>query len=78
MVNAMTFSLCPANEIKLLAVLSLFAVAFLTGPATGLAGSWSRGWVQKLQGVAVGCAVGPCGNATAPRHRHSAEDQTPA
>ena len=35
-----------------------FAVAFLTGPATGLAVSWSRGWLQKLRGLAVGSAVG--------------------
>ena len=54
----MMLSLCAVNEIKLLAFFSFFAIAFLTGPATGLAVSWSRGWVQKLRGVAVGSAVG--------------------
>lgn len=52
------FTICPAHEIKLLAFYSFFAIAFLTGPATGLAVSWSRGWVQKLRGVATGSAVG--------------------
>ena len=52
------FTICPVNEIKLLAFFSFFAIAFLTGPATGLAVSWSRGWVQKLRGVATGSAVG--------------------
>ena len=36
MANAMTLSLCPVNEVKLLAFFSFFVVAFLTGPATGL------------------------------------------
>ena len=54
----MIFTLCAVNEIKQLAFLSFFAIAFLTGPATGLAVCWSRGWVQKLKGVAVGSAVG--------------------
>ncbi len=54
----MMFTLCAVNEIKLLAFYSFFAIAFLTGPATGLAVCWSRGWVQKLRGVAVGSAVG--------------------
>ena len=45
----MMFTICPVNEIKLLAVYSFFAVALLTGPATGLAVSWSRGWVQKTK-----------------------------
>ena len=58
MVNAMTFSLCPVNEIKLLAFLSFFAVAFLTGPATGLILSWRHTWIGKLTGLAIGCAVG--------------------
>ncbi len=54
----MMFTLCAVNEIKLLAFYSFFAIAFLTGPATGLVVSWSLGWVQKLRGVAVGSAVG--------------------
>ncbi len=54
----MMFTICPVDEIKLLAFFSFFAIALLTGPATGLAVSWSRGWVQKLRGVAVGSAVG--------------------
>ena len=54
----MMLTLCAVDEIKLLAFYSFFAVAFLTGPATGLAVSWSRGWVQKLRGLAVGSAVG--------------------
>ena len=54
----MTFSLCAVNEIKLLAYLSFFAVAFLTGPATGLILSWRRTWIGKLTGLAIGCAVG--------------------
>ena len=54
----MMFTICPVDEIKLLAFFSFFAVAFLTGPATGLAVSWSRGWVQKLRGAAIGSAVG--------------------
>ena len=54
----MIFSICPVNEIKQLAFFSLFAIALLTGPATGLVVSWSLGWVQKLRGVAVGSAVG--------------------
>ena len=54
----MMFTLCAVNEIKLLAFYSFFAIAFLTGPATGLVVSWSRGWVEKLRGVAVGSAVG--------------------
>ena len=53
----MMFTLCAVNEIKLLAFYSFFAVAFLTGPATGLVVSWSLGWVQKLRSVAVGSAV---------------------
>ena len=54
----MMFTLCAVNEIKQLAFFSFFAIALLTGPATGLAVCWSRGWVQKLKGVAVGSAVG--------------------
>ena len=54
----MMLTLCAVNEIKQLAFYSFFAIAFLTGPATGLAVSWSHGWVQKLKGVAVGSAVG--------------------
>ena len=54
----MTFSLCPIDEIKLLAFLSFFAVAFLTGPATGLTLSRRRNWIGKLTGLAIGCAVG--------------------
>jgi hypothetical protein len=54
----MMLTICPVNEIKLLAFYSFFAIALLTGPATGLAVSWSRGWVKKLKGVAVGSAVG--------------------
>ena len=54
----MMFTLCAVNEIKLLAFYSLFAIAVLTGPATGLAVCWARGRVQKLRGVAVGSAVG--------------------
>ena len=52
------FTLCAVNEIKQLAFFSFFAIALLTGPATGLAVCWSLGWVQKLKGVAVGSAVG--------------------
>ena len=37
------FTLCAVNEIKLLAFYSFFAIAVLTGPATGLAVCWSRG-----------------------------------
>ena len=51
-------TLCAVNEIKQLAFLSLFAIAILTGPATVLAVCWSRGWVQKLKGMAVGSSVG--------------------
>ena len=58
MPTTMMPTLCAVNEIKQLAFLSFFAIALLTGPATGLAVSWSRGWVQKLKGMAVGCAVG--------------------
>ena len=54
----MMFTICTVNEIKLLAFYSLFAIALLTGPATGLAVCWSRGWVQKLRGAAIGSAVG--------------------
>ena len=54
----MTFSLCAVNEIKLLAFLSFFAVAFLTGPATGLILSWRHHWLGKLTGLAMGCTVG--------------------
>ena len=54
----MMFTLCAVNEIKQLAFFSLFAIALLTGPATGLAVCWSRDWVQKLRGVVVGSAVG--------------------
>ena len=58
MATAMMPTLCAVNEIKQLAFLSFFAIALLTGPATGLVVSWSRDWVQKLKGVAVGSAVG--------------------
>ena len=54
----MTFSVCPVNEIKLLAFLFLFAVAFLTGPATGLILSWRHHWIGKLAGLTIGFAVG--------------------
>ena len=54
----MTFSLCPVNEIKLLAFLSLFAVGFLTGPATGLILGRRHNWIGKLTGLAIGSAVG--------------------
>ena len=54
----MMLTLCAVNEIKLLAFYSFFAIALLTGPATGLVVSRSRGWVQKLKGVAIGSAVG--------------------
>ena len=54
----MTFSLCPVNEIKLLAFLSLFAAAFMTGPATGLILSRRHNWIGKLMGLAIGSAVG--------------------
>ena len=54
----MMFTLCAVNEIKLPAFYSFFAIALLTGPATGLAVCWSHGWVQKLRGVAVGSTVG--------------------
>ena len=58
MANAMTFSLCPVNEVKLLAFFSLFAVAFLTGPVTGLPLGWRHNWIGKLTGLALGFAVG--------------------
>lgn len=58
MANAMTFSLCAVNEIKLLAFFFFFAVAFLTGPATGLILSWRHHWVRKLTGLGIGSAVG--------------------
>ena len=54
----MTFSLCPVNEVKLLAFLSLFAVAFLTGLVTGLTLGWRHKWTGKLTGLAIGSAVG--------------------
>ena len=54
----MIFTLCQVNEIKLLAYFSFFAVAFLTGPATGLALGWPHGWVVRLAGLAIGSAVG--------------------
>ena len=54
----MTLSLCPVNEVKLLAFLFLFAAAFLTGPATGLILSWRYHWIGKLTGQAIGFAVG--------------------
>ena len=54
----MTLSLCPVNEVKLLAFLSLFAVAFLTGPVTGLILSRQHNWIGKLTGLAIGFAVG--------------------
>ena len=37
---------------------SLFAVAFLTGPATGLILGRRRNWIGKLTGLAIGSAVG--------------------
>ena len=58
MANAMMFTLCTVNEIKLLAFFSLFAVAFLTGPATGLILGRRRNWIGKLTGRAIGFAVG--------------------
>ena len=54
----MIFSLCPVNEIKLLASLSFFAVAFITGPATGVTLGWAHGWIVRLTGLAIGSAVG--------------------
>ena len=54
----MMLTLCAVNEIKQLAFLSSFAIAFLAGPGSALVLTWSRGWVQKLRGLAVGSAVG--------------------
>ena len=54
----MTLSLCPVNEVKLLAFLFLFVAAFLTGPATGLILSRRHNWIGKLTGLAIGSAVG--------------------
>ena len=54
----MIFSLCPVNEIKLLASLSFFAVAFITGPATGVTLGWAHGWIVRLTGLAIGSAIG--------------------
>lgn len=54
----MTPTLCTVNEVKLLAFFSLFAVAFLTGPATGLTLSRRRNWTEKLTGLAIGSVVG--------------------
>ena len=51
-------TLCAVNEIKLLAFYSLFVVAFLAGPATGLTLTWSHDRVQKLRGLVIGLAVG--------------------
>ena len=58
MANTMTFSLCTVDEVKLLAFFSLFAVAFLTGPATGLILGRRRNWIGKLTGLAIGSVVG--------------------
>lgn len=58
MANAMTFSLCPVNEVKLLAFFSLFAIALLTGPATGLILTWRHNWIGKLTALVIGSAVG--------------------
>ncbi len=57
----MILTLCAVNEIKLLAFLSFFAIAFLTGPATGLALGWPHGWLGRLKGLAIGSAVGVLG-----------------
>ena len=54
----MTFSLCPVNEVKLLAFFSLFAIALLTGPATGLILTWRYNWIGKLTALVIGSAVG--------------------
>ena len=54
----MMLTLRAVDEIKQLAFLSSFAIAFLAGPGTALVLTWSRGWVQKLRSVAVGSAVG--------------------
>jgi len=62
MANAMTLSLCPVNEVKLLAFFSFFVVAFLTGPATGLILSRRHNWIGKLTGLAIGAAVGAVGS----------------
>ena len=59
------FTLCAVNEIKQLAFLSFFIIAFLAGPATGLALTWSRGRVQKLRGLVIGLAVGALAVVTA-------------
>ena len=56
--EVMLFTLCQVNEIKLLASLSFFAVAFLTGPATGVTLGWAHGWVVRLTGLTIGSAVG--------------------
>ena len=58
MSGPMILSLCPVNEIKLLAYFSFFAIALLTGPATGLVMGWSHGWLGRLTGLAIGSAVG--------------------
>ncbi len=49
----MTFTLCPTNEIKLLACLSCLAITLLTGPVIGLILGWRRGWVRTLAGLAL-------------------------
>ena len=54
----MMLSLCAVNEIKLLAFYSFFVIAFLAGPATGLALTWSHNRVQQLRGLVVGFAAG--------------------
>ena len=54
----MMSSLCPVNEIKLLAFLSVFAIASLTGLVTGLTLNWQHNWVSKLTGLAIGSGVG--------------------
>ena len=54
----MIFTLCAVNEIKQLAFFSLFAIAFLTGPAAGFVVSRPYGWVRKLRGLVIGSAVG--------------------
>ena len=49
----MIFTLCPINEIKLLAYLSCLVITLLTGPVIGLILGWRRGWVRRLAGLAL-------------------------
>ena len=49
----MIFTLCPINEIKLLAYLSCLVITLLTRPVIGLILGWRRGWVRRLAGLAL-------------------------